>query len=106
MRRSISRRQHEQILAAAHLRHQEELAQVQAKATALEGRLKIVTEDRDRAKGERDQFAKDRDTHRAEAEAARALLAACNHQHTTHSPGDDRKAIDAWERQLAARQAV
>jgi hypothetical protein len=67
------RRQHEQILAAAHLRHQQELGQAKALLTDAEAKLQTVSADRERIRSERNQFVKDRD---ASKTAARQLAEA------------------------------
>jgi hypothetical protein len=93
MKRSlISRRQHGEILAAARRRHEAELANLQA--------------DIERLRTERDQFAKDRNAHRAAADTARTLLAKYETGLTTALVPDDpasiRKAITAWENAVTA----
>ncbi len=72
MRRSIPRRQHEQILAAEKLRHQQDLDRANARTTDAQARIAALTADLTRVKGERDQFAQDRDrvTKQAEKDAA------------------------------------
>ena len=66
-RSSIPRRQHEQILADALLRHQQELDQVKALTADVEAKLQTVSADRERLRGERAQFEKDRDTYKTTA---------------------------------------
>lgn len=56
----ISRRQHEEALTNLRRAHQAEVAR--------------LTADNERLRAERNQFAKDRDTHKAAAEAAQARL--------------------------------
>jgi chromosome segregation ATPase len=75
-RSSIPRRQHEQILAAAHLRHQQELDQAKALLAESEARLQAVSADRERLRGEREQFEKDRDTYRTAAARLERELSA------------------------------
>lgn len=95
MRRSLMpRRQHEEILAAQQRRHQEELGKLQAE-------LADITKDRDRLRVERDQFKKDRDTHRDAAKAARIQLAKYEKPTTVVPVGDPAaKVIDDLKRQL------
>lgn len=61
MRRSVSYRRHQEILADTHRRHQQELGQAQARLTDAQARIAQLVEDRDRLRGERDQFKQDRD---------------------------------------------
>ena len=74
MRRSIPRRQHEQILAAAHLRHQQDLDKANARTADALARIAALTADRDRLRAERNQFEQDRDrvTEQAAKDAALA----------------------------------
>lgn len=100
MKRSlISRRQHEQELAAQRRRHEAELAALKAGLRA----------DIERLRAERTQFAKDRDTQRDAAKAARAQIAKYENGLTTtvpaHDPAADRKAVEAWEQQAKAHNA-
>lgn len=67
-RSSMPRRQHDDILAAQQRRHQEDLGKLHAE-------LADVTKDRDRLRGERDDFKRDRDAHKSAAETARRQLA-------------------------------
>jgi chromosome segregation ATPase len=85
---SIPRRQHEQILAAAHLRHQQELGQAKALLTEVEAKLQTVSADRERIRGERNQFEKDRDAFKTAGSPAaeddvrrKALADALGEQH-------------------------
>ena len=64
---SIPRRRHEQILAAAHLRHQQELDQAKALLADAEAKLQTVSADRERIRLERNQFAADRDAFKVAA---------------------------------------
>lgn len=66
MRRSIPRKQHEEILAAKARQHEKELADL---TVQLDG----VKADNERLRSERDQFAKDRDAALLEAEEIAVL---------------------------------
>lgn len=74
MRRSVPRRQHEQILAAEKLRHQQDLDKANAHTHDAQARIEALTADLARVKGERDQFRQDRDrvTEQAAKDAATA----------------------------------
>lgn len=102
-RSSIPRRQHEQILAATHLRHQQELDQAKALLADNEAKLQIVSADRDRIRGERDQFKRDGDAARRETKAANARLTAALTV-SVEDPAAGRKAVEEWEQALAAHQ--
>jgi hypothetical protein len=102
-RSSIPRRQHEQILAAARLGHQQELDQAKALLVEAEAKLQVVSADRDRIRGERDQFKQDGDAARRETKAANARLTAALTA-PAHDPGADRRAVEEWEQALAAHQ--
>jgi chromosome segregation ATPase len=97
-RSSIPRRQHEQILADAHLRHQQELDQTKALLTETETRLQVVSADRERLRGERAQFEKDRDTYKTAAARLERELSA-----PATGPGDTaglQRRIRHLEKQL------
>jgi hypothetical protein len=65
--------------------------------------VQVVSADRDRIRGERDQFKKDGDAARRETKAANARLTAALTA-PAHDPGADRKAAEQWEQALAAHQ--
>jgi hypothetical protein len=102
-RSSIPRRQHEQILTAARLRHQQELDQAKALLGEAEAKLQVVSADRDRIRGERDQFKQDGDAARRETKAANARLTAALTA-PAHDPGADRRVVEEWEQALAAHE--
>lgn len=76
MRRSIPRRQHEQILAAAHLRHQQELDKANARTSDAQARIEALTADLTRVKSERKQFEEDRN--KVAEQAAKDAAAAAD----------------------------
>lgn len=96
MRRSILRKQHEQALAARDDKHKQVLADLQAQLDAARA-------DAARLRAERNQFERDRDAARRETKAANARLTAELTAQTT-DPDADRRAIQQWERALAAHQ--
>jgi DNA repair exonuclease SbcCD ATPase subunit len=67
-RSSLSRRQHDDILAAQQRRHEQELGRLTAE-------LADVTRDRNRLRVERDDFKRDRDAYKSAADTARKQLA-------------------------------
>lgn len=93
-RSSLSRRQHDDILAAQQRRHEAELGKLTAE-------LADVTRDRNRLRVERDEFKRDRDAHKAAADTARKQLA----QHTDPQPAlpPDVKSLQARIRHLQGR---
>ncbi|MBP5913190.1 hypothetical protein F3K34_13195 [Streptomyces sp. LBUM 1486] len=90
-RSSLSRRQHDDILAAQQRRHEAELGKLTAE-------LADVTRDRNRLRVERDDFKRDRDAYKSAAETARKQLA----QHTDPLPvlPPDVRSLQAYVRRL------
>jgi hypothetical protein len=102
-RSSIPRRQHDQILTAARLRHQQELDQVKARLAEAEARVQTVSADRERLRRERNQFEQDRDAAHREAKATAARLTDALTVSAT-DPTAAMAATEEWERALAAHQ--
>jgi hypothetical protein len=99
-RSSIPRRQHEQILADLHLRHQQALDQVKAQLAEAEARLSAVSADRERLRGERDQFEKDRNSYRDAADTVASPVFA-----DVSSVEATAEEMAAWEARVKAHLA-